>query len=124
MRAVEMLAARILFLGGVTAVLVMALGMAGFLWSHGVAATSERATPGASAHLIYTSVPDVARALAHWPAEPLAIVAAGVLLLLATPVTAVVVVFSVFAGTGDRRYATISALLILALLVSLMFVGR
>jgi uncharacterized membrane protein len=118
-----MLASRILFLGGVVAVLVIALGIAGFLWSHGMAAASARWAATANPHVIYTSVADVVRALSRWPVEPLAIVAAGVLLLLATPVVAVVAVFSVFTGTGDRRYAAICAVLIAALLVSLLVVS-
>jgi uncharacterized membrane protein len=108
----------------VAAVLLMVFGITGFLWSHGLSSTSvARGTQESDAHVIYTSVADVGRSLSQWPAEPLAIVAAGILLLLATPVVCVVAVFSVFAGSGDRRYAVIAALVIGALLVSLLVVS-
>jgi uncharacterized membrane protein len=102
----------------------MLLGITGFLWIHGVPSpSSARGAPAPGAHAIYRSVAEVGRALARWPAEPLAVVAAGILVLLATPVVSVVAVFSVFAGIGDRRYATIAAVLIAALLVSLLVVS-
>lgn len=124
MRGAELLASRILLLGGVSSVCVIALGIGGFLWIHGVAAAAARWAPTAKPHAVYTSVADVVRALSQWPAEPLAVVAAGILLLLATPVIALVGVFAVFAGTGERRYTVIAGLLIAALLVSLAFVSR
>ena len=124
MRTAEALAARILFFGGVAAVVLMLFGIVGFLWSHGFPAASDaRGGQPPGAHAVYTSVADVGRALAHWPAEPLAIVAAGILVMLATPVVSVIAVFSVFAGTGDRRYTVIAGLLIVALLVSLLVVS-
>ena len=124
MRAAEALAARILFFGGVAAVVLMLLGIIGFLWSHGLSSTSvARGAQASDAHVIYTSVADVWRALGRGPAEPLAVVAAGILVMLATPVVSVVAVFSVFAGSGDRRYTAIAALLIVALLVSLLVVS-
>ena len=123
MRSAELLASRILFLGGVSSVCVIALGIAGFLWIHGVAAAAARWAPTANPHVVYVSVADVARALSRWPAEPLAVVAAGILLLLATPVIALVGVFAVFAGTGERRYTVIAGVLIAALLVSLVLIS-
>jgi uncharacterized membrane protein len=122
-RTAETLAARILFYGGVGAIVLMLLGITGFLWIHGVPSASTARAPSPDAHVIYTSVADVGRALVRWPAEPLAIVAAGILVLLATPVVSVVAVFSVFAGAGDRRYAVIAAMVIVALLVSLLLVS-
>ncbi len=124
MKTAETLAARILFCGGVGAIVLMLLGITGFLWIHGLpSAAAARGAPSPEAHVIYTSVADVGRALARWPAEPLAVVAAGILVLLATPVVSVVAVFSVFAGAGDRRYAVIAAMVIAALLVSLLVVS-
>jgi uncharacterized membrane protein len=124
LRTAETLAARILFYGGVGAILLMLLGILGFLWIHGLpSASAARDAQSPDAHIIYTSVADVGRALARWPVEPLAVVAAGILLLLATPVVSVVAVFSVFAGAGDRRYAAIAAVVIGALLVSLLIVS-
>jgi uncharacterized membrane protein len=123
LKTAEALAARILFFGGVIAVVLMVFGITGFVWSHGFSAamSARGATPGA--HIIYTSLAEVGRALTRSPAEPLAVVAAGIVVLLATPMVSVVAVFSVFAGSGDRRYAIIAAVLIVALLVSLLVVS-
>jgi uncharacterized membrane protein len=111
MRVAEVLASRILFWGGVLSIVIMTLGIVGFVWAGGP-------LPG-----VLRSVGEVARALSQWPVDPLAIVATGILFLLATPVLAVVAMFGVFAGVGDRRYAAITAGLLAVLLVSLVFVG-
>jgi hypothetical protein len=73
---------------------------------------------------VYTSIADVARAWRRWPVEPLAVVSTGIMLLLTTPFAGVVAVFVVFLLRGDRRYASIAAVLIVALLVSLAFINR
>ena len=111
MRTAEIVASRILFWGGVLSVALMAIGIAGAL--------------GRAAELpvIYASVGQVVRALAHWPVEPFAIVATGILLLLATPALSLVAVLVVFLRVGDRRYAGITALLLAALFVSLVVVS-
>ncbi|MBM4439720.1 MAG: DUF1634 domain-containing protein [Candidatus Rokubacteria bacterium] len=111
MRAAEVVAARVLFWGGVASVALMALGIAGALWL------------GAGLPIVYSSVAQVATALGRWPVEPFAVVAAGILLLLVTPVLSVVGVLVVFLAEGDRRYAGISAVLLLALCASLLVVG-
>lgn len=115
MRTAEILASRILFWGGILSILLMGFG----IW--GAPGIGTWGAPGAP-H-VYTSVGQVAAALARWPVEPLAIVAAGILLLLATPFASVVAVCVVFAIGGDRRYAGVAALLVGALLVSFLFVG-
>ena len=111
MRAAEILASRVLFWGGVASVAMMALGIAGALWL------------GAELPVVYSSVAQVAVALGRWPVEPFAVVAAGILLLLVTPVVSVIGVLVVFLSAGDRRYAAISAVLLLALCASLLVVG-
>jgi uncharacterized membrane protein len=111
MRAAEVLASRILFWGGVLSIVIMTLGIVGFVWAGGPPPPR-----------VLRSVGEVARALSRWPVDPLAIVATGILFLLATPVLAVGAMFGVFAGGGDRRYAAITAGLLAALLVSLVFV--
>ena len=115
MRTAEVLASRILFWGGVLSILLMGFGIWG---AYELPKEEATKAPG-----VYTSVGQVARALARWPVEPLAIVAAGILLLLATPFASVVAVCVVFALGGDRRYAGVAALLVGALLVSFLFVG-
>ena len=123
MKAAEALAARILFFGGVAAIVLMLFGITGFIWSHGFSAAGSARGTTPDAHVIYTSLADVGRALTHVPVEPLAVVAAGIVVLLATPIVSVVAVFAVFAGSGDRRYAVIGAVLIVALLTSLLVVS-
>ena len=63
-----------------------------------------------------TSLPAVGRGLAH--GDPLAIVALGLLVLLATPVVRVAVSVIAFALEGDRLYVVITALVLLILLAS------
>jgi len=145
-RRAEILASRILFWGGLLSIALMVIGMWG-AWGAPDSSTSptwgapgapqaphERAVGGAASTLertvaaqpraVYTSVGQVVAALAQRPVEPLAIVASGILLLLVTPFASVVAVFVVFVVAGDRKYAGVAAVLIGALLVSLLFVGR
>lgn len=62
------------------------------------------------------SLPAVGCGLAH--GDPLAIVALGLLVLLATPVVRVAVSIVAFALEGDRRYVIITTLVLLILLAS------
>ena len=150
MRRAEILASRILFWGGLLSIALMVIGMWGAppigTWGAPGApqAPHDRPVGGAAGPLerpgapqapherpvaakpraVYTSVGDVVAALAQRPVEPLAIVASGILLLLATPFASVLAVFVVFVVAGDRKYAGVAAVLIGALLVSLLFVGR
>ena len=142
MRRAEILASRILFWGGLLSIVLMVIGMWGVpvgdqpTWGAPGApqAPHERPAGGATGPLerpvdanprvVYTSVAEVVAALARRPVEPLAIVASGILLLLVTPFASVVAVFVVFVVAGDRKYAGVAAVLIGALLVSLLFVGR
>lgn len=55
--------------------------------------------------------------------EPLAIIALGLLVLLATPVLRVLVSIGAFLLEGDRLYAVITAVVLLILVVS-FFLGR
>lgn len=121
MRAAEVLASRILFWGGVLSIVLMTLGVVG---SWGMGGDTALGRPGtAEVPAVYTSVQQVAAALARRPVEPLAIVAAGILLLLVTPFVSLVAVVVVFAAQGERRYAGVAGLLLCALLVSFLFVG-
>lgn len=126
MRTAEVLAARILFWGGVASVLMMTLGIIGFAAQGGLRPeliTEARASDGRGAERppdVFVSVPQVARALSQWPVRPLAIVASGVVLLLITPFVAATALFVWFVKSHDRRYATVSAVVLAALLLSLM----
>ena len=116
MRTAETLASRILFWGGVLSILLMAVGLVALAVRGGLNASDPSG--------VFTSVAQVVRALSRWPVEPLAIVVAGVLLLLVTPFVSLVAVFVVFVIAGDRRYAGVTALLLLALLVSLAYINN
>jgi uncharacterized membrane protein len=70
---------------------------------------------------VFVSLDEVTRALARWPPEPLGIIAAGIVMLLATPGVALVAAFTVFGRTADRQYATICAILVLELLFGFLF---
>lgn len=122
MRAAEILASRILFWGGILSVVLMSLGVLGSWRVGGDVALGRPGTSEVPA--VYTSIPQVAAALTRRPVEPLAIVAAGILLLLATPLVSLLAVVVVFVMGGDRRYAGVAMLLVCALLVSFLFVGR
>lgn len=79
------------------------------------------ARAGASGHTppdrpFPSSLPAVGHGLAH--GDPLAIIALGLLLLLATPVVRVAVSIVAFALEGDRRYVLITSLVLLILLAS------
>ena len=115
MRRAEILASRILFWGGLLSIALMVIGM----WGVPVGTWGAPGAPH-----VYTSVGEVVAALAQRPVEPLAIVASGILLLLVTPFASVLAVFVVFVVAGDRKYAGVAAVLIGALLMSLLFVGR
>ena len=124
-----MLASRVLFWGGVLSVTLMTLGVIGYAVRGGLkpelVAEARRAEvrDGARSPDVFVSVTEVVRALRRWPADPLAVVASGVLLLLVTPVASVASVLVVFLRAGERRYAGVALVLLLALLASLALLG-
>ena len=70
---------------------------------------------------VFTSLVGIRRGLAQWPADPVALTALGMVMLLITPVFAVAVMLPAFARHGDLRYASISAALLAALVLSFFF---
>ena len=130
MRIAEVLASRVLFWGGVLSVTLMTLGIVGFAVRGGLkpefVAESRRAEvrDGARSPDVFVSMAEVTRTLARWPVEPLAVVAAGVLLLLVTPAASVAAVLVVFVRARDRRYAGVALMLLMALLASLVLIGH
>ena len=69
---------------------------------------------------VFVSLPPIARALTRWPPEPVAVIAAGIVVLLATPAVGLLAALVAFARAGDRRYVIICAAL-LVMLVSGFF---
>jgi uncharacterized membrane protein len=105
------LTARVLFWGGVVSIALMTVGVLGFALHGGLA-------PDAA---VFTSVSQVVRAVSQWPVDPLGVAGLGILLLMITPALGVVTAFVAFLAAGDFRYAGISGLLLIGLLISLVF---
>ena len=117
MSRAERVVSRILLLGGLLAVILM---VAGLMELEMRATTAGR--PLDMAHIadnraadVFVSLPQIARGLHGWPPVPAAVIAAGIVVLQATPAIAVIGALAAFAGAGDRRYVLICAALIGAL---------
>lgn len=130
-RNLEILVGRILFWGGLISILVVLAGFGFYLLQSGdqpqydvvgeVTGPSSAATaehpPG-----VFVSGAQVVQGLARRPFDPLAVIALGLVMLLATPVLAVVLTVPAFAAIRDYRYLVIS-LLILAILAAGFLIG-
>ena len=64
---------------------------------------------------VFVSLPQLARAFGRRPPDPVALITAGIVLLLATPGAALVVALIAFLRGRDRTYAVICAALLAAL---------
>jgi uncharacterized membrane protein len=123
--SVEALVARILLVGGLVGLALIALGL-GVYAAHGgfhqhvlqLGRSTGSAPPG-----VFMSVRQIVLALRHRPIDPLAVSALGLVVLMATPGTAVALAIPGFLAARDFRYATIAALVLAMLLVSLLLVG-
>ena len=119
----ERAVSRVLLLGGFLAVAVMIGGLAALeiralRTAHplDVAHVVENREAGRSVD-VFMSVPQLARALARWPPSPLAVIAAGIVMLLATPAAGLVAALVAFEREHDGRYIVICVALLLALVV-------
>jgi uncharacterized membrane protein len=119
----ERAVSRVLLLGGFLAVAVMIGGLAALeiralRTAHplDVAHVVENREAGRSVD-VFMSVPQLARALARWPPSPLAVIAAGIVVLLATPAAGLVAALVAFEREHDSRYIVICVALLLALVV-------
>ena len=117
----ERAVSRVLLLGGSVAVAVMLVGLVALevramRTAHplDIAHVVENREAGRSVD-VFVSLPQVARALRHRPPGPVAIITAGILVLLVTPGAALLAALIAFARAGEREYATICAALIVAL---------
>jgi len=118
---VERAVSRVLLLGGSVAVALMLVGVVALevramRTAHplDIAHVVENREAGRSVD-VFVSLPQVARALRHRPPDPVAIITAGILVLLVTPGAALLAALIAFARAGEREYATICAALIVAL---------
>ena len=113
--AVERLVSRVLLVGGLVSVLLMLVGLAGLEWAgapaaggHETVRVAENRAAGRATDA-FVSLPQLGRALRRRPPEPSAVIAAGIVLLLATPAAALVAALIAFAIAGDVAYALICA---------------
>ena len=122
MNDVERVVSRVLLIGGSLAVVVMLVGLVA-LEIHAartahpldVAHVVENREAGRASD-VFVSLPQVGRALGHRPPDPVAIITAGIVVLLATPSAALIVALIAFTRRHDRGYAVVCAALLVALL--------
>jgi uncharacterized membrane protein len=122
---VEYLVARVLLVGGLLGLGLIVLGL-GLYATHGgfhqhvllLTRPAGDAPPG-----VFTSLRQIGVGLRHRPIDPLALSALGLVLLMATPGAAVTLAIPGFLAVRDFRYATIAALVLAMLLVSLLLAG-
>ena len=116
----ERAVSRVLLFGGFLAVALMIGGLATL-----EARALRTAHPLDIAHVVenreacrsvdvFVSVPQLGRALRRWPPSPLAVITAGIVVLLATPTVGVVAALVAFARETDGRYVVICAALLVA----------
>jgi uncharacterized membrane protein len=125
----EPIVARLLLVGGVMSIALMLGGLIAFAvhgGADGAALDLQRLLANraeARSAQTFVSIGDIRRGLAHRPVDPLAVTAAGVVVLLLTPVAGVAGALVAFARAKDRTYATVAGVLLAALLVSFLLGG-
>lgn len=115
-RQAELVISRVLRGGVLLSAAVIALGVILFYVRYLAAGAPVNAAPAFPA-----SLGQVAAGLAH--GNPLAIIALGLLILLATPVFRVAVSIVAFALERDRQYVVITLIVLAILLGSFFFLG-
>jgi uncharacterized membrane protein len=123
--AVEHLVARVLLVGGLVGLGLIAVGL-GLYAAHGgfhhhVLQLSR--PPGEAPPGVFTSMRQIVRGLRQRPIDPLAVSALGLVLLMITPGVAVTLAIPAFLSARDFRYAIIASLVLAMLLVSLLLAG-
>lgn len=122
--AVEHLVARVLLVGGLLGLALIALGL-GLYAAHGgfhhhvLALTRPAGAPAPPG--VFVSLRQIVLGLRQW--DPLAIGALGLVVLMATPGVAVTLAIPGFVIAGDGRFALIASLVLTMLLVSLLLAG-
>ena len=130
-RQLEVLIGRVLFWGGLLSILVV---VTGFGWHLLRAETvgnydlvaevtgASSVSVGNHAPGVFVSGAQIIEGLRRRPVDPLAIIALGLVMLLATPVLAVALAVPAFAVIRDYRYLVIS-LMILCILAAGFLIG-
>jgi len=119
----ERAVSRVLLLGGFLAVALMigglvALEIRALRTAHplDIAHVLENRDVGRSVD-VFVSMPQLGRALRRWPPSQLAVITAGIVVLLATPAVGVVAALVAFAREADGRYVLICVALLVGLVV-------
>jgi len=125
---VQRVTALILMLGGLLGGLLVVLGSALYAAHGGLSGPAlevHRAVRIGAEHPpeVFVSIRGVIRGLTARPIDPLAVVALGLVLLLATPVLGVAAAIPAFLREGDRQYAAIAGTVLSMLLASLLLAG-
>jgi uncharacterized membrane protein len=125
----ERLVSRVLLLGGLVSVTVLVGGLVIYAAAAGTGQETtdlyrsltleQTGRPVA----VYSTLADIAHAITRERPDPLAIIALGLVLLVATPVASLVAAMVAFARAGDRDYAVIAAIVLGVLLVSFTLSG-
>jgi uncharacterized membrane protein len=118
-RAVEHLVARVLLGGGLLSTILIAGGLALYLWQAWPPGTHPAPAPNDTV----ASPGGVRAGLSRWPPDPLALSTLGLVCLLATPVAGVALAAAAFWARGDGTYAAIAGIVLGMLLVSLAVAG-
>jgi uncharacterized membrane protein len=124
--AVEHLVARVLLVGGLLGLALIALGLGlyaahGGFQSHVLALhppVADATPPG-----VFRSIRQIVVGLRQRPMDPLAVGALGLVVLMSTPGVAVTLAIPGFLLAGDGRYALIAGIVLTMLLVSLLLAG-
>lgn len=121
MSGAKRLVSRILLAGGLMAVPLMLAGLLQLevratRTAHPLDVAHAAANRAAGRSVdVFVSLPQIGRGLHGWPPSPTAVIATGIVVLLATPAAAVLAALAAFAGAGDRRYVAICVALVVAL---------
>lgn len=125
-RMLELLVGRVLFWGGLLSILIVLTGFALHLLAGAAGVNHDvvsevtgpsSASAGVHAPGVFVSGAQIIQGLRSQPMDPLAIIALGLVMLLATPVLAVVLTIPAFVFIRDYRYLLIS-LIILGILAA------
>jgi uncharacterized membrane protein len=119
---------RVLFIGGIASIAVLVSGLLLYAVLGGGrqvvdayrVLTHEAAGRPAA---VYATLGEIAHGVTHRPPDPLAVIALGIVVLVATPVAALVAAVVAFARAGDRDYAVIAGIVLAVLLVSFTLSG-
>jgi len=125
---IERAIAGLLFVGGTLSLTLVLLGLGIYAGTEGLQGPID-IEPLVNPHggtfppHIFMSVSQVFRSLLPFSADPLALVALGLVVLLSTPVLGVALATLVFFRQRDRKYSLIATIVLAMLLLSFFLAG-